>query len=281
MVNISSSIGSAAERLDKAGISDTRREAASLLRYCKEKDPTFLIAHPEYDLTDAEAARFENAIRRREKREPFQLIVGQQEFYGLDFEVEAGVLIPRPETEILVEKAIDILAGFQQPRIFEAGVGTGCIVVSILHSVTAATAIGVDISQKALDLAARNAGRHGVAERLSLRQADLFDGVSGKFDMIVSNPPYVPSGDASSIQPEVIDFDPPEALFGGDDGLDVIRRIGAEAPRLLVPEGYLLIEFGYGQAEGVKEVWKGRDWKKFEIFEDLQGIPRTLIAQRS
>lgn len=281
MLNISSAISSATERLYKAGIPDPRREAASLLRYSIDRDAAFLIAHPEYQLTTEESDKFENTVRRREMREPFQLIVGWQEFYGLDFEVAAGVLIPRPETEILVEKAIALLAGIDQSRIFEAGVGTGCIAVSILHSVPNAAATGVDISSKALELAEQNAERHGVSDRLSLRKADLFDGVTGKFDLIVSNPPYVPTGDANSLQPEVIDFDPPEALFAGNDGLDIIRRISAEARQNIKPNGYLLMEFGYGQAERVKELFAGSDWGHFEILEDLQGIPRTLAVQRS
>jgi release factor glutamine methyltransferase len=279
MPDISSAIKSAAERLFSAGIPEARREAASLLRLSMGRDDTFLIAHPEYQLTDEELEKFESAVSRRAAREPFQLIAGRQEFYGFDFDVEAGVLIPRPETEILVEKAVEILNRLERPRILELGVGTGCIAVSILDTVPHAEVTGLDISDKALRLAARNAELHGVSARLSLLKSDLFEAVSTRFDMIVSNPPYVPLADASTLQPEVIHFDPLEALFAGDDGLDVIRRICAEAPQFISADGFLLMEFGYGQSQRVKELMVGGNWKEIQIIEDLQGIPRTLVAR--
>ncbi len=278
-MNISSALISASDQLGRAGINQPRREAASLLAFCLGRDAAFLIAHPEYDLTAEEAARYENAVRRRAGREPFQLIVGLQEFYGLDFEVEAGVLIPRHETEMLVERAVEILKDAEQPSFFEAGVGTGCISVSILHSVETAKAVAVDISEQALDLARRNAERHGVSEWLSLVKSDLFAKARGKFDIIVSNPPYIPLGDADRLQAEVINFDPPDALFAGVDGMDIIRRIVAEAPRFLMPQGYLLIEIGQGQAASVKGMLGTDQWASVEILVDLQGIPRTLVAR--
>ncbi len=278
-MNISSALISASDQLRRGGIDQPRREAASLLAFCLKRDAAFLIAHPEYELTVEEAARFEDAVRRRASREPFQLIVGRQEFYGLDFEVESGVLIPRHETELLVERALEILKDTEKPSFFEAGVGTGCISISILHSIETAKAMAVDISQQALDLARRNAERHGVSERLCLLKSDLFAEAHGKFDIIVSNPPYIPLGDAAQLQAEVINFDPPEALFAGVDGLGVIRRIVAEAPQFLMPQGYLLIEIGQGQAASVKGTLGQDEWASVEIFADLQGIPRTLVAR--
>lgn len=281
MLNISSAIRTAAQRLEKAGIAESRREAASLLRFAIDRDAAFLFANPEYELTPDEADRFEDTVKRREGREPYHLIIGVKEFYGLDFEVEAGVLIPRPETEILVERAVDILAGENKPTFLEIGVGTGCIAISILDSVKPATAIAVDISRQALDLATRNAERHGVSERLKLIRSDLFDAVDPKsFDMIVSNPPYVPLGELTKLQREVVDFDPPAALFAGEDGLDVIRLIAAEAPRYLVKGGYLLMEIGHGQSESVKELFETGVWQNAEFLKDLQGIPRTVAARK-
>jgi release factor glutamine methyltransferase len=279
MPDISSAIKSAAERLFSAGIPEARREAASLLRLSIGRDTTFLIAHPDYELTDDELEKFESAVSRRAGREPFQLIAGRQEFYGLDFEVEAGVLIPRPETEILVEKAIEIATGLENPQILEIGVGTGCIAVSILHAVPHAEATGLDISNNALKLAARNAELQGVLARLLLLNSDLFEGVADTFDMIVSNPPYVPLADAPTLQPEVIRFDPAEALFAGEDGLDVVRQIIAEAPRFLSTDGFLLMEFGYGQEQSVKELLAAGNWSEIQIIDDLQGIPRTVVAR--
>jgi release factor glutamine methyltransferase len=278
-MNIHSAVISASEQLNYAGIHQPRREAASLLAFCLRRDAAILIAHPEYELTVEEAARFEDLVRRRAGREPFQLIVGRQEFYGLDFEVESGVLIPRHETELLVERAVEILKDAEQPSFFEVGVGTGCISVSILHSVKTAEAMAVDISDLALDLARRNAERHGVSERLCMLKSDLFAEARGKFDIIVSNPPYIPLGDAAQLQAEVINFDPPEALFAGVDGLDIIRRIVAAAPQFLMPHGYLLIEIGQGQAASVKELLRSDQWASVEILGDLQGIPRTLVAR--
>ncbi len=279
MANISLAIASAAERLQVAGVAQPRREAASLLVFSIKKEASFLIAHPEYELTAEEALKYESAVERRARREPFQLIVGQQEFYGLDFEVQAGVLIPRPETELLVERAIEILRGLDEPIFLEVGMGTGCISISILNAVAAARATAVDISDRALDLAARNAKRHSVSDRLTLRRSDLFDTVEGKFGMIVSNPPYIPDTDSGHLQPEVIDYDPPEALFGGKDGLDIIRRIVWEAPHFLTPNGYLLMELGQGQASNVKEMLRPDQWTGVEFLADLQGIPRTVVAR--
>ncbi len=281
MVNISSAILSAADRLEKAGIAQPRREAASLLQHSLGRNGAFLIAHPEYELTESECHKFDDAVSRRERREPFQLIVGRKEFYGLDFEVEAGVLIPRPETEILVEKAIELLETIERPTVFEVGVGTGCIAISILNSLPNVAVTAVDISDKALALAEQNARRHNVLDSLSLRKGDLFEGISEKFAMIVSNPPYISQDDAATLQPEVIDFDPPEALFSGRDGLDTITRMIQAAPRFIYPGGYLLFEFGYGQAERVQELLKKGAWTEVEIVNDLQGIPRALIAKRA
>ena len=283
MVNISVAIRSAAERLSIAGVPEPRREASLLLRYAIGKDTAFIIAHPEYELSSEESAKFETAVRRREQREPFQLILGSQEFYGLDFQVQAGVLIPRPETEILVERAIEILRRADRPTTFlEIGVGTGCISVSILDSVKTATATAVEISEQALALAARNSHRLGVSERLELLRSDLFQAVPDRtFDVIVSNPPYVPLPERPKLQREVVDFDPPIALFAGEDGLDAIRRIAAEAPRYLVRGGYLLVEIGHGQSESVKELFETDEWQDVEFLNDLQGIERTAAVRRA
>lgn len=278
-MNIGEAIASAAKRLGDAGIAQPRREASSLMAYCVGRDAAFLIAHPEYDLAAVEAKRYEEAVARRAGREPFQLIVGKQEFYGLEFEVKAGVLIPRPETESLVEKAVEILGQRETSSFFEAGIGSGCISVAILHSVRTATATAVDISGRALKLAARNAERHGVSGRLNLLASDLFADENGRFDVIVSNPPYIPEGDADTLQPEVIRYDPHEALFSGSDGLNMIRRLITEAPDYLNARGYLLIEIGQDQAENVKRLLAADIWASVEVIPDLQGIPRTVVAR--
>lgn len=238
------------------------------------------MAHPEYELSADEWIGFESVIVRRSGREPFQYITGRQEFYGLEFEVKPGVLIPRPETEILVEAAITILCENDKPEFCEIGVGTGCIAVSILHEISDAKAVGVDISKPALELAERNASKHGVRDRLTLREANLFAGIDKKlFDLIVSNPPYIPESDLESLQIEVGRFEPHSALFGGTDGVDIIERIIAQAPAFLKSSGSLLIEIGFGQAASVVEMFDTSFWEDVDFLPDLQGIPRVVKAR--
>lgn len=278
-MDISEAITFAAEKLSDAGVANARREASSLLAFVLKNDAAFLIAHPEYKLTDGEAADFTAAVARRELREPFQHITGVQEFYGLEFDVSPDVLIPRPETEILVEEAIALLSGIENPCFYEVGVGSGCISVSILHEVAAASAVGVDISRGALSVAAKNAEKHAVVSRLRLFQADVFDEASGTFDLIVSNPPYIPAGKVDLLQPEVGRYDPHTALFGGPDGLMIIRRIIAGAPQFLKAKGFILIEIDFDQSVAVKELLDPLVWDEVEFLADLQGYPRIAKAR--
>lgn len=278
-MNIADALKKAADILENAGVADPRREAASLLALALDKPNTFLIAHPEHELTDAEKIRFESFTARREKREPFQYIAGRQEFYGLDFEVTPAVLIPRPETEILVEQAIrelSKLSKLSKLSFLEIGVGSGCISVSILASVPTATAVATDISPEALAVARRNAERNGVADRLVLKQGDLFAGVSEKFHMIVSNPPYIPDADLARLQPEVRDYEPHNALFSGTDGLRIISRIINEAPEHLISGGLLLMEIGFGQAKKLGAYFDPSIWHEPEFLWDLQDIKRIV-----
>ena len=278
-MNIAAAIANAAAVLEDAGIPEPRREASSLLAFVIKEDAAFLIAHSNDSLAAPYKMMFDACVRRRAKHEPFQYIVGRQEFYGLDFDVTPDVLIPRPETEILVEKAIDLLSHIDTPRFYEIGVGSGCISVSIVHSIKTASGVGVDISGKALSVATRNAETNNVADRLTLRQGDLFDGLNERFQMIVSNPPYIPIAELAALQPEVRDFEPHTALSGGDDGLDVIRRIVTGAPEFLETQGYLLLEIGFDQAERVVDLFDQTLWQPPETLPDLQQIPRVVIAR--
>ena len=277
-MTISELLGSSSVRLSEAGVEEPSREAATLLIYALNRDRSFLIAHPEYEPTNDEATRFDSFITRRASREPFHYITGLKEFYGLDFAVTPDVLIPRPETEILVEAAIKELQKLENPKFCEIGVGSGCISVSILHHVPTTTAIGIDISEKALAVARRNADHHAVADRLSLQIGDVFAGVTEKFDMIVSNPPYIPDADLTTLQPEVRDHEPHLALFSGSDGLDVLRRIVADAPKYLKPSGLLLMEIGFAQWNSVGELFNPSIWRAYEFLNDMQGIPRIVKA---
>jgi release factor glutamine methyltransferase len=277
-MNIAEALKSASRSLEAAGIGDPRREAASLLTFVLGRDSAFLIAHPEYVLTVTEHERFDAVVRRRAKREPFQYIVGRQEFYGLDFQIEIGVLIPRPETEVLVEAAIDLLAGRVATRIFEVGVGSGCISIAILKNVAGAKAIATDISDAALRLASINAERHQVTDRLELRRGDIFVDKAELVDLIVSNPPYVPDGETATVQPEIL-WEPHSALFAGTDGLGVVRRLITEAPRLLKPGGTILIEIGHSQSPIVSNLFDQSLWKPATFLQDLQGIDRVACAE--
>jgi release factor glutamine methyltransferase len=278
-MNISTALSSAAEVLKEAGIAEFRKEAASLMAFILDKDAAFVVAHSEDELLANQKILFDSCIRRRAKREPFQHITGRQEFYGLDFEVSPDVLIPRPETEILVETAIEILSEREKPHFFEIGSGSGCITISILHNVENAQAVAADISDNALAVAATNAEKHNVASRLALRQADVFAGINGEFDLIVSNPPYVPDGQLESLQAEVRMFEPRVALSGGDDGLLIIKRIIDGAPAFLGANGYLLMEIGFDQAGRVRELFDPSVWLNVEFLPDLQGIPRITKAR--
>lgn len=275
-MNISSTLSPAAEILKEAGVADPRREAASLLAFTLAKPSSFLIAHPEYELNNDEADQFNRFVARRANREPFQYITGRQEFYGLDFEVTPDVLIPRPETEILVETAIKELRKLDTPTFCEIGVGSGCISVSILHNVPTATAVATDISKQAIAVTRRNAERHGVTDRLTFIEGDLFASIDQKFDMMVSNPPYIPDADLTDMQKEVRDFEPHNALFAGTDGLDIIRRIISEAPDHLNTGGLLLIEIGFGQSEILRDQVDPSIWSKPDFIPDLQEIDRLL-----
>ena len=280
-MNISTALSSAAENLAEAGIAEPRKEAASLMAFILDRDAAFVIAHSEDELAANQKLLFDSCVRRRAKREPFQYITRRQEFYGLEFEVTPDVLIPRPETEILVECAVNILSGLERPHFSEIGVGSGCISVAILDNVASATAVGVDVSEAALNVARRNAERHNVAERLDLMQSDVFVGLSGRtFDLIVSNPPYVPAGEIGSLQPEVRDHEPRTALDGGHDGLDLVKRIIGDAPQYLKPQGYMLLEMGHEQSAKVRELFDMRRWNEPEFIADLQGISRIVKVKQ-
>ena len=280
MPTISEHLQKATEILQQSGIAEPRREANSLLAFSLNKDKTFLIAHPEFELTEEDEFFFNQIIHRRANREPFQHITGKQEFYGLEFEVNSDVLIPRPETEMIVENAIEILSKIENPRFCEVGTGSGCISVSILHNVPKAVAIGVDISASALEITLRNAEKYQVAARLHLKNSDVFSAFyETKFDLIVSNPPYIPNEDIPNLQNEVRDFEPINALTDGKDGFSIIEHIVKDSPRFLSKKGCLLMEIGFGQAEKVKEMFLDEVWESVEVLPDLQGILRMVKAQ--
>ena len=270
--------GSTAELLEN-NVPDARLDASLLVSFAVSRDKTFLVAHPEFELTDEQESHLFEITKRRIAREPLQYITGRQEFFRLAFEVTPEVLIPRPETEILVERAIDFLSTKNDPRFCEVGTGSGCISVSVLHELPNSTAFACDISERALAVARRNAERNLVDDRLELVVSDVFECVPRqRFDAILSNPPYVPENDLATLQPEVRDHEPTIALTSGIEGLNVIRRLIDTAPSYLETGGLLLFEMGFNQSAKVGRLLDPLVWTAIEFLPDLQGIPRILSA---
>lgn len=283
-MNIADAIAFANERLKDASVKETLRDAKLLLAWSIDKNSTFLIAHPEYELARTEKDTFVTAVARRAEHVPIQHITGKQEFFGMTFEVSPDVLIPRPETEIIVERAIGHLQRVAKPTFCEIGLGSGCISIAVLNNVQDAAAVGVDLSDAAIDIARRNAVSLGVAERLDIRRSDLFENVAeDSFDAVLSNPPYISLDEYNDLDREVIRYEPKLALTDGGDGLSLIKKIIIGAGHKLRSGGVLILEFGFGQAESVKYFMDdvaALTWLRYELVNDLQGIPRTLVATR-
>lgn len=226
-------------------------------------------------------AGFDALVARRVRREPMAYIRGTQEFYGREFLVGPGVLIPRPETELIVDEAKAAAMGRRTPRIADIGTGSGCLAVTLALELPSAQVTATDISADALTIARGNAAAHQVGGRVSFVETSYLTGIAGAFDVIVSNPPYVRDIDAPTLAPEVRDHEPREALFGGDDGLRDIRAIVQSATTALKPGGVLVMEIGMGQAKAVTGVLTAAGLgAELTLRHDLQGIPRVAVAQR-
>jgi release factor glutamine methyltransferase len=282
MTSIRERVGQARRRLEAAGIPpdeaelDARLLAEHVLGWTTERyfADASTTAPAEFD------AKYDALVVRRAGREPFAYIVGRQEFWGLDYAVTPAVLIPRPETELIVEAALASIGEDTTALIADVGTGCGCIAVAVARDRRGATVTATDSSDGALDVARSNASRHGVADRIEFCHTDLLDGIDRAFDLILSNPPYVREGDRADIQPEVR-FEPPGALFAGNDGLDAIRQLVPQAAGKLKPGGRLIFEFGFGQADAVAElISRTRGLTMVALRRDLQNIPRTAVARR-
>jgi release factor glutamine methyltransferase len=278
---IQAAISEAAQVLQSRDLAEPRAEAGLLLMHVLSCDRAFLIAHSSETLAGHQREQFRSLIDRRAAGWPLQYLTGRQEFYRLDFEVTPDVLIPRPETELIVEAALILLEDKAAPRFADMGTGSGCVAVSLLHELARARAVAVDTSPAALTVAERNAERHGVSDRLRLVHSDLFSAFDGAevFDAIVSNPPYVRADDLPALQREV-QREPQSALDGGPDGLAIIRRLLSDAPNFLRDGGYLIFEIGAGQAEVVTKLIDARVWELLGLRTDLQAIARTVVLQK-
>jgi len=268
-------LSEAAVRL--GGSSTARRDAELLLMRAAERDRAWLMTHAEAELTPEQTERFRAWVERRAKHEPVQYILGETEFYGLTFRVTPDVLIPRPETEHLVEAVIERVPRDGPLRICDVGTGSGAIAVALAHELPRAQVTALDLSPGALAVAKENAERHRVAGRVRFGESDLLNGVLGaKFDVVVSNPPYV--RDDEVLEAQVREYEPHTALFAGPTGLGVYERLIPEARQALVSGGWLILEIGHGQRDALAGMLAG--WDAVEFRDDLQGIPRVAIAQR-
>jgi len=262
------------------------RDAETLLLCALRQDApdtnlAWMIAHEYETLPAHSAADFRAWVERRRAGEPIQYIMGEAEFYGLSFRVNRDVLIPRPETEHLVEKAIELVRGFKKQRIVDVGTGSGAIAVALASNLPDAEIHATEVSAPALRAARANAKRHGLGATVSFRAGDLLTPVTGRrFDLIVSNPPYVPEGDRDSLSVEVRDYEPAQALFAGADGLATYHRLIPAAFAALFHERYLALEIGFGQRPAVEALLAGAGFTQIEFTCDLQGIPRVAVARR-
>lgn len=261
---------------------DARRDAEHLLLHALGMTRAQFLANPTRQLVAEEASRFRQSIDRRLKHEPIQYITGQQEFYGLTFRVTPAVLIPRPETELLVEAVLAHFKTHTGPlRIADVGTGSGAIAIALARHLPQAEITALDLSPQALAVAESNAREHGLTQRIRFVESDLLAQPITQlhsFDAIVSNPPYVPLADMPELHPQVRDYEPAMALFAGATGLDVYRRIIPQARDVLQPGGLLALEIGHDQRESLAALLVG--WRNVTFLDDLQQIPRVALAEK-
>lgn len=256
-----------------------RLDAETLLLHLIGKNRAWLITHLDDAFGGCTSIGYAQQIERRLAGEPIQYITGECEFYGLPFRVNRDVLILRPETEHLVEKALELAAGFERPRIVDVGTGSGGIAIALAHGLPAAQLTATDISNAALEVARGNAELNGV--RVRLLQGDLLAPVAGEqFEIVVSNPPYVAAGDRETLSVEVREYEPELALFAGRHGLDIYRRLIPLAYDAVVPGGYVLFEIGHGQAAAIAGLFSAPGFRDIQFTRDLQGIDRVITARR-
>ena len=283
VVTIEQALRKASEILERAGVPESRREAASLLAHVLQRERGFLIAHSKDELRDDLFEVFCEYIDRRATGEPSQYVTGIQDFYGRSFLVTPDVLIPRPETELLVNAACKHLVNHALPfSICDVGTGSGCILITLLHQLQNARGIGVDVSQAAIAIAQKNADAHEVTDRLTFTVSDCFNALPKhlSFDLIVSNPPYVSAAAFPGLQREVRDYEPRVALSPGGDGLSIIRRLLQGAPEFLKDDGLLVMEIGFDQAQATEALIESKVWDLVEIVPDLAGIPRIVVLRK-
>jgi release factor glutamine methyltransferase len=282
------------EALTEAAATIDRREAETLLAHLLFRDRAWLIAHADADISTALLHSYRALIARRSAKEPIQYLTGQQEFYGLNLRVTPDTLIPRPETEQLVEAVLDWVAAqpadspaHHHPHILDIGTGTGAIALALASKLPSASLTATDLSPAALAVAEQNSARFGLTHRIAFLQSDLLASdllqSFAPFDIIVSNPPYVSLYEAATMPDEVLHHEPHTALFAGTDGLDIYRRLLPAAHAALKPEGLLALEFGYGQRDSLRALFDkplNGPWQDLTFLNDYAKIPRIALATR-
>jgi release factor glutamine methyltransferase len=282
MPSVADFVFAGAERLGRGPHPDRAlQDAEYLMMHVLGRDSAWMLAYWRDEIETDCSIPYHSAIERRRVGEPIQYITGEAEFYGLPFHVNRDVLIPRPETEHAVEKALEVASRFARPRIVDVGTGSGAIAVALAHKLPQAAVTAIDLSAAALELARGNAARNGVADRIRFLEGDLLVPVTDEaFEIIVSNPPYVAEADRASLAVEVREFEPAQALFAGQDGLAIYRRLIPQAYGALVCGGFLVLEIGFGQEPCVRGMLGDAGFKEIAFTADLQGIPRVTSAMR-
>lgn len=284
MTTLAAAVADAKARLTAAGFADAAFETRLLIGGLLQLSSTEVFTNGDRQLTGDEITRIDEAVVRRLKHEPVHRILGSREFYGMDLKISRETLEPRPDTEILVDcvtpRLRQIVADKVQVRILDLGTGTGAIVLALLNEAPQATGIGSDISQDALQTAAENAKRLGLAGRFAAVRSDWFEELTGRFDIIVSNPPYIKSAVIPELEPEVRDYDPLAALDGGSDGLEAYREIAKGAGRFLEDGGVVAVEIGFDQKEDVTDLFAAAGFVRIEARQDYGGNDRVLVFNR-
>jgi release factor glutamine methyltransferase len=282
-----SNLGGALKHLrdafSKAGFEAPELDARLLLAWATGADRLAVLTSPEREIHASEAARLQDAMRRRIAHEPVHRIIGRRGFYGLEFELSPDTLEPRPDTECLVELVLKHLRGREEEALslLDLGTGTGIIAISLLANMPNARAVATDISSGALAMCSKNADANGVSARLTCAPSNWFEAIEGRFDVIVSNPPYIPSNVIGSLSPEVREFDPERALDGGADGLDAYRALAKGAAAHLAGDGFIALEIGHDQRASVSRIIEESGFKLVEAARDLGGNDRALLFTRT
>jgi release factor glutamine methyltransferase len=288
------------ERLEAADVGSPRMNAETLLMFVLGVDRAYLYAYPERELTHQEQTRYDEVLAQRASGVPSQYITGHQEFWGLDFVVSPAVLIPRPETEHLVEAVLELARGVQRPKMVDVGTGSGCVALALAHELKNADIYATDLFEDALEIARANAARLQLEQHVHFLRANILSVIptedfspSGEpalslskgtcycdFDFVVSNPPYVAFSEADKVQKSVFAFEPRMAVFAGENGLDAIRPLIEQAHDTLKPGGWLALEIGYSLRDVVVNLLSLTMWDDIRVVPDLQGIPRVVVAKK-